>query len=89
MRPVKNLSDKMPEDDRTRITEAYRTAVSGELIPAYRRLATFLKTEYLPHAREGAGLAGIPGGKEMYLCLVKSETTSDLSPNAIHALGMR
>ncbi len=88
MRPVKDAS-KIAAADRARIVESYREAVSGELIPAYRRLAEFLKTEYLPHARESPGLAAIPGGKEMYLYLVKSETTTDLSPDAIHALGLK
>ena len=63
-------------------------AVEGQLVPAYRRLLTFLKTEYLPRARDKFGLSGIPGGKEMYLYLVKSETTSDLSPIQIHGLGL-
>ena len=89
MKPVKTLSDKIPEAEQTRIADAYRAAVLDELIPAYRRLSAFLKTEYLPHARQGAGLAGVPGGKEMYLYLVKSETTSELSPDEIHALGLR
>ena len=88
MGPVKDVA-KIAAPDRARIAESYRAAVSGELIPAYRRLAEFLKGEYLPHARESPGLAAIPGGKEMYLYLVKSETTTDLSPEAIHAMGLK
>jgi len=88
MRPAKNVPNRIAAADRARVVESYRAAVSGELIPAYRRLAEFLKTEYSPHARENPGLAAIPGGREMYLYLVKSETTTDLSPEAIHALGL-
>jgi uncharacterized protein (DUF885 family) len=88
MGPVKKMPDKIAEAERSRIDGAYREAVAGELLPAYRRLLAFLKTEYLPKARESIGLSAIPGGKEMYLYLVKSETTSELSPEAIHALGL-
>ena len=88
MAPVKKILDRIAGSERARIDGAFREAVAGQLVPAYRRLAAFLKTEYMPHARESAGLSGIPGGKEMYLYLVRSETTSDLTPDAIHAIGL-
>ena len=88
MAPVKNIPASIAGKDRVRVDGAYREAVGGQLIPAYRRLADFLKNEYLPQARETIGLSAIPGGKEMYLYLVKSETTSDLSPIQIHGLGL-
>src|SRR5205085_12116265 len=89
MKPVKSIPAAITGKERTRVEDAYQSAVTGELLPAYRRLAGFLTTEYLPHARETAGLCGIPGGKELYRYLVKTETTSDLSPDEIHALGLR
>ena len=88
MGPLKSMPKTIAEPERARIEGAFREAVAGQLIPAYRRLAAFLKTEYLPRAREAIGLSAIPGGKDMYLYLVRSETTSDLSPDAIHALGL-
>jgi uncharacterized protein (DUF885 family) len=88
MVPLKTMPDRIDGKERTRIAGAYREAVEGQLVPAYRRLLDFLKTEYMPRARENIGLSGIPGGKAMYLYLVKSETTSDLTPDAIHQLGL-
>ena len=88
MAPLKKMPDKIAGSERARIDGAYREAVAGQLVPAYRRLAAFLKGEYLPHARESIGLSAIPGGKEMYLYLVKSETTSELTPDAMHAIGL-
>jgi len=46
MRPAKNVPNRIAAADRARVVESYRAAVSGELIPAYRRLAEFLKTEF-------------------------------------------
>ena len=89
MGQIKNVPASVPEKDKTRVSDAYREAVAGQLIPAYKRLVEFLKTEYLPKARDSIGLSAIPGGNEIYLYLVKSETTSDLSPDEIHALGLR
>src|SRR5262245_53763383 len=86
--PLKTMPDGFSEADRSRVTDSYRAAVLGELIPAYRRLGDFLKTEYLPNARKGAGLASMPGGKEMYLYLVRSETTTELSPDEILDIGL-
>ena len=88
MGPLKTMPTRMPAEDRARIADAYGEAVTGQLIPAYRRLADFLKSEYLPRSRTSFGLSGMPGGKQMYLYLVKSETTEEMMPDAIHALGL-
>ncbi len=89
MEPVKAIPAAITGKERARVEDAYRAAVSGELIPAYRRFSQFLKTEYLPHAVDAPGLGSVPGGKELYLYLVKTETTSDLTPDQIHALGLQ
>ena len=86
--PLKTMPASISGDDRVRIQNSYRAAVIGELIPTYRRLGDFLKTEYLPKARKSAGLSGVPGGKDMYLHLVRSNTTTELSPDEILDIGL-
>jgi uncharacterized protein (DUF885 family) len=86
--PLKTMPDGLSGEDRARVSNSYRAAVMGELIPAYRRLGDFLKIEYLPNARKSAGLSGIPGGKEMYLHLVRSNTTTELTPDEILDIGL-
>src|SRR5262245_42855113 len=86
--PLKSMPDGFNQADRARITDTYRAAVIGELIPTYRRLGQFLKTEYLPNARKTAGLSGVPGGKDMYLHLVRSNTTTELTPDEILDIGL-
>ena len=86
--PLKTMPDGLAEADRGRVAGSYRAAVTGELIPAYRRLGEFLKTEYLPNARKVAGLSGVPGGKEMYLHLVRSNTTTELTPDELLDIGL-
>jgi uncharacterized protein (DUF885 family) len=87
MGPVRNIPANITEPDRTRIAADYRKSVAETLLPSYRRLLSFLRDEYLPESRNVPGLADIPTGKELYLYLVHNNTTEDLSPEAIHAIG--
>ena len=86
--PLKTMPNSIAEPERSRIVSSYRAAVLGEMIPAYRRLGEFLKTEYLENANKGAGLAAMPGGKEVYLHLVRSNTTTELTPDEILDIGL-
>ncbi len=89
MGPVKNMPDTIKGRTRTRVAASYRRAVVNVVIPAYQRLDAFLKNEYLAKARDTVGVSAIPGGKAMYLYLVKSHTTTDLTPEQIHQIGLK
>jgi uncharacterized protein (DUF885 family) len=87
-RPVKNFPDAVSAVDRTRLTAAYSAFIRDKLIPAHTRLRDFIKTDYLPHARTSVGLGQMPGGAALYRYLVASATTTEMTPAAIHALGL-
>ncbi|MCE9521863.1 MAG: DUF885 domain-containing protein, partial [Alphaproteobacteria bacterium] len=86
--PVIDMPAAIGEPDRARLTAAYRDAISGKIAPAYKRLHTFLKQDYLPAAREGVGLSSMKGGVELYKFLVEQQTTTKLTPEQIHNLGL-
>ena len=86
--PVKQFPDSIGAADRTRLTGAYRSAVTDQLYPALTRLRDFLKNEYLPKARDGVGLMYMKGGDKLYRYLVESTTTLPLSPEEIHQTGL-
>jgi len=86
--PVKQFPDSVGAADRTRLTSAYRTAVTDQLYPALTRLRDFLKNEYLPKARDGYGLMYMKGGDKLYRYLVESTTTLPLTPEEIHQTGL-
>ncbi|HEX2859998.1 MAG TPA: DUF885 domain-containing protein, partial [Lacunisphaera sp.] len=67
----------------------YRAAVRGLMIPAYERLHAFVRDEYLPRCVDTAGLGELPGGDAAYASLVRWQTTTDLSPDEIHKIGLR
>lgn len=85
---VAKMPETFPAAERERITAAYRARVGEEILPAYRRLRDFLREEYLPRTRETVGLAALPGGREWYAYEVRAATTTDLSPERIHAVGL-
>jgi uncharacterized protein (DUF885 family) len=86
--PVKNMPDTIKGADRARIAKEYRDTVADVVIPAYRRLADFLKNEYLAKARDSVGLSAMPGGHEMYLYLVRHHTTEETAPEDFHRMGL-
>jgi uncharacterized protein (DUF885 family) len=87
-KPIKKFPDAIATADRARLTAAYSAFIRDKLIPAHVRLREFIKTVYLPRARETIGLAQMPGGAALYRHLVASSTTTDMTPEAIHALGL-
>ncbi len=86
--PVKQFPAGIGDADKARLTAAYRSAITDEIYPALTRLRDFFQNEYLAHAREGAGLKYMPGGDKLYRYLIQSTTTTDMTPEQIHALGL-
>jgi len=86
--PVKQFPADFSDADKSRLTAAYRAAITDELYPALTRLRDFLKAEYLPRAREGAGLMYMKGGDKLYRYLVQSTTTLPLTPEEVHQTGL-
>ncbi len=86
--PIKNMPEEFSDKDRKRLTEAYTAAIGEKIIPAYQRLGQFIKDEYLGAARESVGLSELPNGKAWYAHKVKLRTTTDLTPDEIHQIGL-
>lgn len=86
--PVNRFPEKFPEGEKSAITDAYKTAISTKISPSYKKLATFLKTEYLPKARKSSGINAIPGGTSLYKYLVKHWTTTGNTPEEIYQTGL-
>ena len=87
--PVLNFPEGVPEAERAGLRQAHLAAARDQVYPAYRRLRTFLHDEYLPRAREGAGLVHMRGGDQLYRRLIAVNTTLPLEAEPIHQLGLR
>jgi uncharacterized protein (DUF885 family) len=86
--PIRHLPASFDEATRRRLTHAYTEAIRRHIVPAYRRMRAFLQDEYLPHCRETVGLSALPNGPAMYAFAVRGATTTDLTPDQIHELGL-
>jgi len=89
MKPVNKFPEGFSEEDQIRLTAAYNVIVGDEIVPAYQRLHDFLKNEYLPACRDTVGLSDLPGGTEWYAYKVRTSTTTDLTPEQIHDIGLK
>ncbi|HKW82413.1 MAG TPA: DUF885 family protein, partial [Burkholderiaceae bacterium] len=75
--------------DRVRITQAYERAFRDQVQPAMASLLGFLQAEYLSACRTSSGVAALPNGAAYYRHLVRLHTASELTPEAIHTLGLQ
>ncbi len=81
--------DSLDEAARAELTAGIHDAIASSVVPAYQRFADFLEQEYLPACRGPIAAAALPDGREFYRDRVRRFTTLDLSPEEIHATGLR
>ena len=90
--PFAQPFDKFPEaiaaPDRTRLREAGLVAIRDAVIPAYVKFTAFVRDEYAPKGRTEPGVWALPDGDARYAFRVKEATTTNLTPEEIHQIGL-
>lgn len=79
-----SFSDATKKD----LTAKYTAMINEKLIPQYKKMAAFLKTDYLPASRATSGIGSLPFGQKLYAAYVKQWTTTAMTPDEIHELGL-
>lgn len=79
------FSDEVKKD----LTAKYTAEINEKLIPRYKKMTEFLKNEYLPASRASSGIGSLPFGKDLYAVYVKQWTTTEMTPEEIHELGLK
>ena len=87
MQPFAALPSTIPAAEQARLRREAQAAVAG-VVQARREWLAFLTDDYRPKAPDAPGLANRPGGKALYAHLVAGHTTTDLSPDQIHQIGL-
>ena len=85
--PVKAMPDDFSDEDKARLTAAYRTKTE-EIYASTEQMRDFLRDEYLPVARTTIGLSDMKGGDKLYAQLIESTTTLPLEADYLHDLGL-
>lgn len=86
--PLGQLPEPMPAEERRRVRSAATAAITNAVYPAMRRLHRFLVDEYIPGARTGIACSELPDGRAWYAHRVRRSTTTSLTPEAIHEIGL-
>jgi uncharacterized protein (DUF885 family) len=88
MEPFKNFPVEIPEHDRSRLTNRAKEIYSARLVPAFQKLRDYIVSSYLPACRESIAATALPKGAEAYAFHVRWQTTTDLTPQQIHEIGL-
>ncbi len=86
--PVNNFPASFSDSDKQSLTADYIKAINEKVIPMNRKMAGFLKNDYLPKARLTSGYSSLQGGLEYYKLKARLNTTTDKTTDEIYALGL-
>ena len=87
--PIKLMPLSFPDGIKDDLTKKYTEVINTKLIPQYQKMADFLTKEYLPASRKTSGIGSLPFGKKLYATYTKQWTTTDMTPEQIHKLGLK
>ena len=88
LKPFAALPASIPVEQQNALRARAARAVADGVMPQRREWARFLREDYLPRAPETLGLVNRPGGRELYAYLVRGFTTTDLTPDQVHQIGV-
>ena len=87
-KPFENLPESFAAAERERLRAAATEIIEDTVLPAYRELDRYFNKKYLPAARDSIGLSELPNGNTWYEYLARSFTTTRMTPDEIHRLGL-
>ena len=88
VRALRNFPEPMPLAERERLTKQASAAYTNKVVPAFRKLHNFLVNEYIPYCRATIAASALPDGVGYYTYNVRWHTTTNLTPQQIHEIGL-
>jgi len=86
--PLKQMPASIAAAGQDRLKTDLLEAITNDVLPAYLRFARFLQVTYIPAGRTDLGVTSLPDGVRYYAFLVKRTTTTNLTPEQIHQIGL-
>ncbi len=86
--PAKKFPDDFSEEDKARLSEQYTAMVQDKVAPAYKKLHDYMAGDYLAAGRDSSGIDALPGGEAYYRHQIKKYTTTNMTADEIHQLGL-
>jgi uncharacterized protein (DUF885 family) len=87
--PTKKYPTDISAEDQKRLTQQITDAINTDVIPAYKTFAEFVKTDYAPHGRTTLAVTSLPNGEKIYENDIYGRTTTHMTAEEIHQLGLR
>jgi uncharacterized protein (DUF885 family) len=87
--PTKKYPSSISIGEQKRLTDQITAAINNEVFPAYKNFSAFLATEYAPHGRTTLAVTSLPNGQKRYENDIYARTTTHMTPDEIHQLGLR
>jgi uncharacterized protein (DUF885 family) len=88
LEPFKTFPVEISEQERTRLTNRTKEIYSSRVAPAFQKLHDYIVSAYLPACRESIAATALPKGAEAYAFHVRWQTTTNLTPQQIHEIGL-
>ncbi len=89
LQPTKKYPASISPEDQKRLTQQITDAINADVVPAYKSFAAFLRTEYAPAGRTTLSITSLPDGQKRYENDIYARTTTHMTPEEIHQLGLR
>ncbi|MGI2187863.1 DUF885 domain-containing protein [Shewanella oncorhynchi] len=86
--PIQHFPESFSEQDKAELTTRYQAMIAERIVPALTNLRDYFKQTYLPKSRATDGWSGLPNGKAWYQHLANSHTTTTMSVDEIHQIGL-
>ncbi len=87
--PLSKFPASVSDSERARIRAATIEAISTSVLPSYEKFATMVRKEYAPAGRTEVGMWSLPNGAALYAMRVRQSTTTKLTPDQIHEIGLK
>jgi len=88
LQPTKKYPSSISPDDQARLTREMVDAVVTDVLPAYKKFADFIRTDYAPHGRTVLSITSLPDGQKRYENDIYARTTTHMAAEEIHQLGL-
>jgi len=82
------MPDAINETDQERLRQMAKDLIDESIVPAYRRFSRYFNDTYLPASRDSIGASSLPNGEAFYEYRTQSFTTTSMTPDEIHRLGL-
>lgn len=89
LQPTLKFHAGISPEDQKRLTQEITDAVNTDVLPAYKKFAAFIQTEYAPRGRTALSVTSLPDGQKRYENDIYARTTTRMKPDEIHQLGLR